>query len=291
MGRSRLLAALVLIAAAPAGVFGQNAAAPPQLAPAAAPAPSVLRFRHVEPQMKLSVAETPALVRFVVDDAFPPWSWREGDTLKGIAVDVADALCRELKIKCSFIVRPFEQIGAALASGEADAALSGVAVTPETLKTFDFTRPWVLTTGRFVERKGARPETERFDPFATQEPVAAAKGSAHEAWLRRSFPENPLTTFATDAQALQAVKDGKAAAAFVDAVRGAFWVASPDGGNCCALAGAGYVAPGWFSRPVTIAVKKGDNRLLNALDYGLDRLDQSGATGAILNRYVPGGVM
>ena len=76
MGRSRLLAALVLIAAAPAGVFGQNAAAPPQLAPAAAPAPSVLRFRHVEPQMKLSVAETPALVRFVVDDAFPPWSWR-----------------------------------------------------------------------------------------------------------------------------------------------------------------------------------------------------------------------
>ena len=241
--------------------------------------------------MKLSVAETPAFVRFVVDDAFPPWSWREGDALKGIAVDVADALCRELKIKCSFIVRPFEQIGAALASGAADAALSGVAVTPETAKTFDFTRPWALTTGRFVERKGARPETERFDPFATQEPVAAARGSAHEAWLRQSFPENPLTTFATDAQALQAVKDGKASAAFVDAMRGAFWVASPDGKNCCALAGAGYVAPAWFSRPVTIAVKKGDNRLLNALDYGLDRLDQSGATGAILNRYVPGGLL
>ena len=77
----------------------------------------------------------------------------------------------------------------------------------------------------------------------------------------------------------------------VDAMRGAFWIASPAARDCCALAGAGYVAPAWFSRPVTIAVRKGDARLLNALDYGLDRLDQSGATGAILNRYVPGGVM
>ncbi len=295
MGRLRALAAGIALALAPEAAIAQTAgsATAERAAPAAqdAPAARVLRFRHVEPRMKLSVAETPAFVRFVVDDAFPPWSWREGDALKGVAVDVADALCRELKIKCAFIVRPFEDASAALASGAADAALSGVAVTTETAETFDFTRPWLFSVGRFVERKGARRETERFDPFTAQSPVAVAKGSAHEAWLRQTFPDNPLTAYATDAQALQAVKDGVAETAFVDAMRGAFWIASPAARDCCALAGSGYVAPAWFSRPVTIAVRKGDARLLNALDYGLDRLDQSGATGAILNRYVPGGVM
>ena len=289
MGRLRALAAGIALALAPEAAIAQTAGS--ATAAQDAPAAEVLRFRHVEPQMKLSVAETPAFVRFVVDDAFPPWSWREGGALKGIAVDVADALCRELKIKCAFIVRPFEDASAALASGAADAALSGVAVTPETAAAFDFTRPWLLSFGRFVERKGARPDTERFDPFTAQSPVAVAKGSAHEAWLRQTFPDNQLTAYATDAQALQAVKDGVAETAFVDAMRGAFWIASPAARGCCAPAGSGYVAPAWFSRPVTIAVRKGDTRLLNALDYGLDRLDQSGATGAILNRYVPGGVM
>jgi polar amino acid transport system substrate-binding protein len=241
--------------------------------------------------MKLSVAETPALVRFVVDDAFPPWSWRDGDTLKGLAVDVGDALCRELKIKCTFIVRPFEEVQRALETGEADAALSGVAVTPETVAVYDFTRPWLFAAGRFVERKGERPETERFDPSATEASIAVAQGSAHEAWVRQVFPRNEVIALPTDAAALQAVKDGKAATAFVDAMRGQFWIASPAAQACCAPAGSGYIAPAYFSRPVTIAVKKGSTRLLNALDYGLDRLDQSGVTGAILQRHLPGGLL
>ncbi len=276
-----LAAAALAIGCASAGL-AQQAAAPP------APAP---RFRHVEPQMKLSVAETPAIVRFVVDDAFPPWSWRDGDTVKGLAVDLGDALCRELKIKCTFVVRPFEDVQRALDSGEADAALSGVAVTPQAVEIFDFTRPWLFAVGRFVERKGTREETERFDPVAARSSIAVAQGSAHEAWARQTFPDNPLVSAPTDVAALQAVKDGKADTAFVDAMRGAFWLASPAAQGCCALAGGGYVAPAYFSRPVTIAVKKGSAKLLNALDYGLDRLDQSGTTGAILQRYLPGGLL
>lgn len=278
----RCLAAAALVIGCATGGIAQQAASP---------APPVPRFRHVEPQMKLSVAETPAIVRFVVDDAFPPWSWRDGGTLKGLAVDLGDALCRELKIKCTFVVRPFEDVQRALESGEADAALSGVAVTPQTVGVYDFTRPWLFAVGRFVERKGAREETERFDPVAARSSIAVAQGSAHEAWARQTFPNNPLAAFPTDMEALQAVKDGKTDTALVDAMRGSFWLASPAAQSCCALAGGGYVAPDYFSRPVTIAVKKGSTRLLNALDYGLDRLDQSGTTGAILLRYMPGGLL
>jgi polar amino acid transport system substrate-binding protein len=248
------------------------------------------RFRHVEAQMKLSVAETPAMVRFIVDDAFPPWSYRDGETLKGLSIDIGDALCRELKIKCAFVVRPFDDARKALEAGEADAVLSGIAVTPETVATFDFTRPYLFGVGRFVERRG-EDNGDGSDPFADGSAIAVAAGSAHEAFVKANFPDNQLLTFPTDAAALEAVKTNAAKTAFVDALRATYWMASPAAQNCCRFASGGYFAPAYFSRPVTIAVKKGNRQLLHALDYGLDRIDQSGVTGAIWKRYFPEGLL
>lgn len=272
---------LALLLSAPGGALAQQQAATSTGMP---------RFRHVEAQMKLSVAETPAMVRFIVDDAFPPWSYRDGETLKGLSIDIGDALCRELKIKCAFVVRPFDDARKALEAGEADAILSGVAVTPETVTYFDFTRPYLFGVGRFVERR-SKDADDGSDPFADGASIAVAAGSSHEAFVKANFPDNQLLTFPTDSAALEAVKTGAASTAFVDALRATYWMASPAAQICCKFASGGYFAPAYFSRPVTIAVKKGNRQLLHALDYGLDRIDQSGVTGAIWKRYFPEGLL
>ncbi|MFO1088485.1 MAG: transporter substrate-binding domain-containing protein [Hyphomicrobiales bacterium] len=272
------LAALLLAPVAPATAQQAQATAQAQV-----PMP---RFRHVEPGRKLPASQIPAVVRFVVDDSFPPFSYRDQNALKGLSIDVGDAVCRELKIKCEYIVRPFEEVATAIQTGQADAALSGVAVTGDTLAVFDFTAPYLFTVGRLIARKGADVNLGRRDLR-----IAVAAGTSHEAWLKANLPAAMIAPAASDTEAMDAVRTGKADAAFVDALRGTYWLKDPESADCCAFAGPGYVDPRTFSIGIAIAVKKGNRPLIEALDYGLDRLEQSGAAAVIWRRYFPQGIL
>ena len=113
----------------------------------------VPQFRHIDPTRTEPVVRDIALVRFVADDSFPPFSYRDGDgALTGLNVSVADAICRELKLKCEFLVKPWDEAVESVAKGEADAVLSGLKMTPATLERFDFTAPYLRTVGRFAVR-------------------------------------------------------------------------------------------------------------------------------------------
>ena len=51
------------------------------------------------------------VVRFGIEGAYPPFSWTEADgSLKGFDVDMANALCQQMQVKCKLVAQDWDGI-------------------------------------------------------------------------------------------------------------------------------------------------------------------------------------
>ncbi len=176
----------------------------------------------------------------------------------------------------------------ALDDNSGDAIIASMAVNGETRKQADFTAPYFLTPGRFVVL------SDTTLPAMTPEAVgdrkiAVVAGSRHEAFLAALYPKAERVTFESPALARNALKTGKVAAHFGDAIGLAFWLNGAEAGGCCRFKDGPFTDPRFFGEGVGIAVKKGNDSLRRALDYALARLDRRGVFGELYLKYFPVG--
>ncbi len=101
-------------------------------------------------------------IRFLTTADFPPFDYRDkSGVLVGYNVDLARAICTELKLGCTIQAWPWEQASKALDDNQGAALVAGLAVTPENCAQFDFSDIYLGFPGRFVTRTAA---VRGFDP-------------------------------------------------------------------------------------------------------------------------------
>lgn len=260
--------ALSLLLAAPAAVLGQ-----------------VLPY-HVDPGARdvvPNLAAVPA-IRFLTTADFPPFNFRDSSgELVGFNVDLARAICGELKIACTVQAWPWEQAAKALEDNQGDALIAGLAVTPENGELFDFSQIYLMLPGRFVTSVDA---AQDFDPFALGgRKVAVRRGSTHEEFMRRYLPAAELVGFESEFDALDALEKGEVDAWFGDGLRASFWLNTHIG--CCDFAGQPYFRPDLFGQGLAVALPAGHDAVRQAIDYGLTRLKRSGVYDELYLRWFP----
>ena len=107
------------------------------------------------------------MIRFLTETDYPPFNFTGADgNPAGFNVDLARALCDEIKVSCTIQMRRFETLIDALASNRGDAIIASLAVTPQLRARVDFTDPYYRDPARFVSRRDAvlaevRPEYDR----------------------------------------------------------------------------------------------------------------------------------
>jgi polar amino acid transport system substrate-binding protein len=228
-------------------------------------------------------------IRFLTEDDYPPFNFLQADGhLAGFNVDLARLICAELDLPCTIQRRSWELLAPSLADNSGDAVIASMAINDETRKQVDFSAPYFLTPGRF-----AVPADSTL-PAATPEAIADRKvsvvaGSRHEAFLKAFYPSAEIVAFETPALARNALKTGKVAAHFGDAISLSFWLNGAEAGGCCAFKDGPFTDPRYFGEGVGVAVKKGNEPLRRALDYALARLDRRGALGELYLKYFPVG--
>ena len=127
-----------------------------------------------DPNQRLLKPDVGAIksIRFLTTDDFPPFHFALADgTLAGFDIDLARAICADVKIPCTIQARRFETLVTALKAGEADALIAAVANTPATREKLAFTAPYYTTPGRFVMRSSS--------PFAG-DPTPEALAAPHD---------------------------------------------------------------------------------------------------------------
>ena len=112
---------------------------------------------------------------------------------------------------------------------------------------------------------------------------------ANEAYLRTFFAETAIKSFPDVQAALDAVKKGETELIFADGIVIAFWLNGSGSENCCAFRGGPFTESRYFGEGVGIAVKKGNETLVRALNHALYRLWERGIFTDLYLRYFPVG--
>jgi polar amino acid transport system substrate-binding protein len=230
------------------------------------------------------------LVRFLTSPDYPPFQFLKPDqNPAGLNVDLARAICSELEFQCTIQALPWDDLLGALENGRADALIAGLRPSEELRTKADLTRPYFRLPARFAMNKAAALADITPDVLAGKK-IAAVTGSAHEAYLKAFFPKSEIVSSADIAAARTALKDGKADAVFADGVGLALWIGGTESGGCCVFAGGPYLESRYFGEGLTIAVRKGDQRLRQDLDKVLDEIEEKGVLGDLYLRWFPLGI-
>jgi len=194
-----LLTGLSIAAALAAVVSGRAAYAQTAPRPAVEAAPQAVpgfwdpRRRPDRPDLsRLTV------IRFLTETDYPPFNFTGPDgNPAGFNVDLARALCDEIKVSCTIQMRRFETLIDAITSNRGDAIIASMAVTPPLRARVDFTDPYYRAPARFVSRRDAvmpevRPE------YLEGKKVGVIAGTSHEAYLKAMFTDAEIKSYAND---------------------------------------------------------------------------------------------
>ncbi|MGQ0446479.1 MAG: transporter substrate-binding domain-containing protein [Beijerinckiaceae bacterium] len=226
-------------------------------------------------------------LRFLTEDDYPPFHFALPDgSLSGFDVDLARAICDELKINCTIQTRRFDTLIGALNDNQGDALIAAIRIDPQTRAMLDFTGPYYTTPARFASLKAiaAEPATpERL----RDKTVGVQARSAHEAYLERFFPNTIRKSYESQKLLREALVKGEIGTIFGDAISLSLWLESQDGQNCCGFRGGPFMDAKFFGEGAGIAVKKGNFRLRQVLDYALASLAARGTYANLYLKYFP----
>lgn len=226
-------------------------------------------------------------LRFVTDSDYPPFHYYdEVGALTGFNVDLAKAICETLEVQCEVNAVAWEDLIPSLDKGDADAAIASIRITAEALEKADFTLRYYATPARFVARKASdlkdiSPET------LSGKKIGVAKGTGHEAYLTKFFPDAAIASFDTADDAEKSLKDGAIDLVFGDGIGLTFWINGVASEGCCEFRGGPYLDTTYFGEGVGIAVKKGNRQLAEILNYALEQVHSSGRYEELFLRYFP----
>ena len=228
-----------------------------------------------------------AKLRFITDTDYPPFHYfDEVGALTGFNVDLAKAICETLEVECEVKDVEWADLYGRLDADEADAAIASIRISAEALARADFSSRYYATPARFIAKKTnalkeISPET--LDGVR----VGVAKGTGHEAYLKQFFRDVRLATFDSAEDAQLALKEGAIDFVFGDGIGMTFWLNGVTSEGCCEFRGGPYLDTKFFGEGVGIAVKKGNRKLAQILNYALEQVHASGRYEELFLRYFP----
>jgi polar amino acid transport system substrate-binding protein len=226
-------------------------------------------------------------IRFLTELDYPPFNYAGADgNPVGFNVDLARALCDEIRATCTIQARRFELLLDALADNRGDAVIASVAITPATRRRVDFTDPYYRTPARFVARADS-PIGDVLPESVEGKKIAVVAGTAHEAFLKEMFTAAEVRSYANQEGAREALRNKDVDLLFGDGITLAFWLNGSDSAGCCVFRGGPFLESRYFGEGIGIAVKRGNDLLRQALNWALFRQWEKGTFTDLWLRYFP----
>jgi len=96
-------------------------------------------------------------IRFATEGAYPPFNMvdTQGE-VQGFEVDISNALCEQMKARCTWVKQEWDGMIPALLSRKFDAIAASMSITEERKKRVDFSNKFYATPLALVARKGAQ---------------------------------------------------------------------------------------------------------------------------------------
>ncbi len=225
-------------------------------------------------------------VRIGVDATYKPFTYKTPDgKLTGFDVDIANALCAEMKARCSFVESSWEGIIPGLRANKFDAIVSSMSITEERRKAVDFSDKYYQTPTAIIAKAGGAIDGSTASLKGKR--VGALKSSIQETYAKAVLAPAGATVVPYDStqQAYLDLRSGRLDAVVVDKFEGkGGFVDTPDGKGY-AFVGPDLDDPKYFGTGAGIAVRKADTDLRDRFNVALKTIRANGTWKKIADKY------
>jgi arginine transport system substrate-binding protein len=230
-----------------------------------------------------SLAETKTIT-FATEATYPPYEYVDNSgKIQGFDIDIAKALCAEMKVQCTFINQPWDSLIPSLKLGKFDAIVSAMQITEARKKVVDFTDPYYTPTASFVAKNTS-------DISITPEGIkgkiiGVQGGTTMEQYLQGTYGNSiTIKSYASIQDAFLDLTSGRVNAVFGDTPIILDWL-KKHGENQFKTVGQSVSDTHYFGIGDGIAIRKDNSDLLNALNKALSEIKANGTYDKIIQRY------
>jgi polar amino acid transport system substrate-binding protein len=230
---------------------------------------------HAEDMKKLIIG---------TEGAYPPFNNITADgKVEGFDIDIANALCAQMKVECTIVTQDWDGIIPALEAKKFDAIIASMSITEERKKKVDFTHKYYNTPPAIAVAKDST--IADISPAALAGKTIGAQGSTiHQNYAEATYKDSTIKSYPTAEEYKLDLANGRIDAATDDIMVLKGWLASPEGA-CCKILGTITPDPKIHGEGAGIAVRKGETELRDKLNAAIDAIRASGEYDKIAKKY------
>ena len=231
------------------------------------------------------------ILRVGLDPTYPPFEVADETGLRGLDVDLAQAIAADLGLEVGFVYFGYDGLYDALATEQVDVLISALVVAPERTRDFAYSEPYfnageiLIVPELDTEIRGMADLDGR-----TLAVELGAQGHVEAIDWQHRLPDLTVNPYNTADEALAAIARGEADAALVDAISGRLFLANqptnPSEASGQAQPTLRRTSDVVTVEPFALVVRIEDELLLEKLNESLDRLRAAGRLDEITNHWL-----
>jgi arginine/ornithine transport system substrate-binding protein len=224
----------------------------------------------------------PLKIRIGVEGNYPPFSMMSPDgKLGGFDIDIANAICAELKAECTLIQQEWDGMMPALNAKKFDIIVASMSITEERKKAADFSDPYYDVPSRWVAKEGAFKDTT---PESLKgKKIVVLRNSPRAKFVTDTYKESEVLQAAKETEVYMELAAGRADIALGSSVvSGEAFLKKPEG--------KGYVQVGQpivigAGSGVGIALRKSEDDLRMKINGALKAIKANGTYKKLNDKY------
>ena len=224
-------------------------------------------------------------LKVAIDPTYEPFTYKTADGKPtGFDVDIANAICTEIKRKCVFVEQVWDSMIPGLQAKKYDVVISSLSMTEERKRVIDFSDRYYKTPSGIVVKKG----TAYTGPASLKgKKIGVLKGSTQEKWAMGELKPAGVTIVPYEAQdqVYLDIKSGRLDGTVADKVEvhGGF-LRKPEGKDY-GYVGADQYETKYYGDGIGIGLRKGQKELKDQINAAIKTIRSNGTYNTIAKKY------
>ncbi|MCL6417657.1 ABC transporter substrate-binding protein [Aestuariirhabdus sp. Z084] len=225
------------------------------------------------------------VVRLASDFTYPPFNYKNADGKPvGFDIEIADALCAQMKVKCEWVTQDWDGLIPALLVRKADAIMASMRITEDRKKKVLFTHKYYKTPARFVAREDAKLVISKAG--LKGKTIGVQRGTIHDNYVSDKFGDvvNIKRYSGQDEVYLDAA-NGRLDAIFGNSDQLLLAFLEKDSGKGFGFVGEPVTDPAYIGEGTALALRKGDEKLAQQFNQAIAAIRADGTYDKIAGKY------
>lgn len=235
-------------------------------------------------------AQASDTLRIGIEGEYPPFSEVDQQgKLIGFDVDIAKALCADLKRDCELVQISWDGLIPALKAKKIDAIIASMSATEERLKSVDFTKPYYANIGRIVmpEAQAAELTDDNLLEKISGKVIGVQRATIHDLYATQKWKNvvKEIKRYNSQDDVNLDLVAGRVDFTMADQVALSNGFLHLEQGKGYAFAAPKIIDRAVYGPGVSIAVRKGEESLRDSLSQAILNIRASGVYQEINARY------